>query len=438
MASSSPQITLADAAALTPDSRDRLIDLVRAASILMVVLGHWTMAGLVTHGDGIRLRNVLEVATWAHPLTWVLQVMPLFFLAAGFTNALALRRPGADARAFVRGRVTRVLRPTMAFLPIWATLAVTLPLLGVAPALVDAASTAASMPLWFLAVYVLIALTAPLQYRLHRRHPWALTLGLAGASAGLDALRINDIAPAVGMLSFLAVFGFAQQIGFWYADGRLVRVPAAAWVAGALASVAALVVVTTAGPYPVSMIGLPGEAVSNMMPPSFCVVLVTCLQVSLLMLARPALLRALERDALWRSVIGVNVNVMTIFLWHLTAYFVTAGVIIIGGMPLPDLGTPAWWAAKVVWLLMAAALTALLVRVMSFAERTSGPPATSPGRFAILGALLAAVGLAIVAAAGLAKPFEPGGVAIAGMTFAPVWGVVTLIAGWALVRHPRR
>ena len=58
--------TVARLAATTPRERDRLVDLVRAASIGVVVLGHWTMAALEPVGDdALRVRNVLEVATWA-------------------------------------------------------------------------------------------------------------------------------------------------------------------------------------------------------------------------------------------------------------------------------------------------------------------------------------------------------------------------------------
>ena len=426
-----PRPSLADAAARTPADRDRFVDLARALSVATVVLGHWTMAGLERTDDGLRLRNVLEVATWAHPLTWLAQVMPVFFFAAGFTNALALGRGRTRATAFVAGRVRRVLAPTLVFVPAWLTLAVVLPHLGAPARLVDSASTAASMPLWFLAVYVLVALIAPAQYRLHTRHRIAVLLGLATASAALDVLRIHDLAPAASMLSFLTVFGFAQELGFWYADGSLTRVRRSVWAGVAAAAVVALTVVTHVGPYPVSMVGLPGESVSNMMPPSICVVLVGVLQVSLLMLARPALLRVLERGQVWRAVIAVNVLVMPIFLWHLSAYLLAAALLLGGGVPTPALASGGWWLLKVIWLALAAAIAIPLVRLMSRVEVRLR--AASVGWAGVAGAVLCAAGLAVIAAAGLADPFARGGVPLGGVTVAPAWGVALLGVGALLV-----
>ena len=164
--------------ARTPADRDRVIDAVRAASILVVVLGHWTMAAPERVEGSLRLRNVLEVATWAQPLTWLFQVMPLFFLAAGFANhrSLAPRADGTrrPVAAYLAGRVDRVLRPTLIFLAVWLVGAWVAVALGAPERALDAAGTAAAMPLWFLAIYLLLALLAPAQLGVHRRWPLLL------------------------------------------------------------------------------------------------------------------------------------------------------------------------------------------------------------------------------------------------------------------------
>jgi len=74
-------------AAATPATRNRYADLLRVVSILVVVLGHWLMAVLAYEDGEFIGRNLLEVATWTHLLTWVFQVMPIFFIVGGFTNA---------------------------------------------------------------------------------------------------------------------------------------------------------------------------------------------------------------------------------------------------------------------------------------------------------------------------------------------------------------
>ena len=75
----------------TPE-RNRWVDFLRAVSILAVVCGHWLMAGLYVDEAGTLQRgDLLSVSTWAHWLTWVFQVMPVFFLVGG--NWLVRHRP---------------------------------------------------------------------------------------------------------------------------------------------------------------------------------------------------------------------------------------------------------------------------------------------------------------------------------------------------------
>ncbi|MDQ3383084.1 MAG: acyltransferase [Actinomycetota bacterium] len=431
-----------DPCGTAPSERDRVVDLVRAASILVVVLGHWTMAAVERDGaDGIRLGNVLEVSPWLHPATWVLQVMPLFFFAAGFTNALALDRRGRGARTFLSGRLGRVLRPTLPFVAVWLLLAWALIAMGVPPDVVDTAGANAAIVLWFLAVYLVLALVAPAQVAVHRRFPWLLVAVLPLVALALDGTQGSSWA-GLGFLNYVVVFAFCQELGLLYADRRLIDLPRRAWWLVLAGSGALLVAATALGPYPVSMIDLPGQAMSNMLPPSVCVVLVGVLQVALLMVARPRLHRWLRRPRPWRATVAVNSCVVTIFLWHLTGFVAASGLLLGLGLPLPPVGTAAWWAHKVLWLAVAGASTVVLVRLMSWPERhpprRAPQPAPAPGVLVGPGAALAAAGLAMLASAGFAAPFERGGIALAGVSFAAAPGVALIVASWVLSRWPAR
>lgn len=75
----------------TPASRNRVVDLVRVFSILVVVFGHWLMAAVTFEDGEIVPGHLLELADWTHPLTWLFQVMPLFFFVGGYSNALSWR-----------------------------------------------------------------------------------------------------------------------------------------------------------------------------------------------------------------------------------------------------------------------------------------------------------------------------------------------------------
>ena len=92
--------------AATPETRNRYVDLIRVVSIGVVVLGHWTMAVLGYRGGRFTGENLLELNPDLQILTWLFQVMPLFFIVGGFTNggswASASRRANATPTGSAR------------------------------------------------------------------------------------------------------------------------------------------------------------------------------------------------------------------------------------------------------------------------------------------------------------------------------------------------
>ncbi|GLW02382.1 acetyltransferase [Streptomyces lavendulae subsp. lavendulae] len=361
-------------AAATPTARDRYVDLLRVASLATVVLGHWLMAAVSGEGIG----NLLALVPPLQVLTWALQVMPVFFFVGGFSHALSYRSlerryPGRPGYAvFLRARLRRLLRPTLVFVLVWAALALAVQLAGHGGGrLTGAALRTVTQPLWFIGIYLaMVALTPPL-LRLHARHGWAAFAALAGAAALVDVLRFALGVPYVEFLNFALVWLAVHQLGFLRADGRITR-PALLGAAG----LAGAVLLVAFGPYPLSMVGMPGEKVSNMAPPTLALLchgmwLVGAVQL----LARPAG-AWLARPRVWHGVVAANGVAMTAFLWHLTAMLgVYAGQLLLG-MTLPEPATGAWWAQVPVRILLAAALTALLVACF---RRFEAPGAAARG-----------------------------------------------------------
>ena len=104
----------------TPASRERYVDLLRALAIIAVVLGHWLLSAITYDAHGrLTGRSALDSMTWAYPLTWVAQVMPIFFVVGGYANAASLqahRRQGENATDWLLGRTGRLVGPTTGLL----------------------------------------------------------------------------------------------------------------------------------------------------------------------------------------------------------------------------------------------------------------------------------------------------------------------------------
>ncbi|MGA5407298.1 acyltransferase family protein [Streptomyces lavendulocolor] len=438
-------ISVSELAARTPDTRDRYIDLLRVASLATVVLGHWLMAAVTADGS---VGNLLAVVPQLQVLTWVLQIMPVFFFVGGFSHALSYRsRPGYAA--FLRTRLQRLLRPTMVFIGVWTAAALVVQLLGGDGGLTGVALRLVAQPLWFIGIYLaMVAFTPPL-LKLHERYGWGAFAALAGGAALVDAVRFAAGVPYVEFLNFAFVWLAVHQLGFLRADGRL-RAPAALAVCG-LAGAAALVAL---GPYPLSMVGMPGEKVSNMAPPTFALLCHALWLVGAVELLRGPGGRLARRPAVWRAVVAANGVAMTAFLWHLTAMLGVYGAMLALDVPLPEPASGAWWAQVPVRLAVAAAVTGLLVAAFRAVER---PPArravpgagAGGGGAAVRGAggsgpvaalgitlcLFGVLGLSMVGFGGLLEGRSA--VLVAVPVTAPA-AVVTALAGWLLVERAGR
>jgi len=73
--------TPADVEASTPATRDRAIDVIRIVSLVGVVVGHTIMATSTLRDDVFIWSNLLTVSPVFQALTWIFQIMPLFFFA---------------------------------------------------------------------------------------------------------------------------------------------------------------------------------------------------------------------------------------------------------------------------------------------------------------------------------------------------------------------
>ncbi len=365
-----PPVSATDAAAATPTDRNRAVDFYRAAAMAMVAVGHWLGMVAILDGDDLVGGNLLDFSPEYGWITWVGQVMPLFFFVGGFASATSLRsaeRKGTRPADWVATRLHRMVTPAVALASFWAVALVVGGLAG-GFGIVSIGASAAAIPLWFLANYTIDTALAPFTFRWFRTHPRRLVGGLVGLFilaetanlAGIGYLpQINWV---IGWLGF-QIAGFAWQSGRLPTGRRLVALAAACW-ALALATV-------NLGPWPAVMLHHGGLDVSPTHPPSTALILFGFGYSFTAAALAPAVTRWLERSArAWRFTIAANVVAMTVYLWHMTAAVVVAAVAYgIGVLPDVEAGTTAWWWTKLPFLAANIAVLVPIVKRMAPIEQ---------------------------------------------------------------------
>ncbi len=392
-------------AANTPESRNRYVDFLRAVSILAVISGHWLMAAPWVSGEGLSLSNMLEHQTWTHGLTWLFQVMPVFFLVGGYSNGVswnAALRDGKSYGEWLNGRIQRLLGPVMPLLVVWVVLGVLGTATGVDPDLLRTGSQMALIPIWFLAVYTMAVVLVPYTYKAWQRFGMRSFWVLATAAAIDDTLFFAADLRLVGWLNYGLIWIAVHQLGYAWRDGWFSNPrKALTWAGGGLVILVALV---TVGPYPVSLVSVPGADVSNSLPPKLPMLLIGIVQSGLLLTLEGPFRRWLARPRPWTATVLINGMIMTIFLWHLTASTLVIGLgLQLGNVGLTaEPGSGAWWALRPVWLaLYLIALGGLAVVFNSFERGRAGVAPASAWR-QVTGAALVCGGLAFLALDGVA------------------------------------
>jgi hypothetical protein len=428
---------LAALVARTPADRDRVVDLVRGVSLVAVALGHWLIAIVRPGPDGsvVAASALVEVPA-LHPVTWLFQVMPLFFLVGGVANLRSWSSAGARGDGYATWLVARLQRlvvPAAVAVAVWCGASVVSAVADVAtPAMIALAVQNVTIPLWFLAVYVLVVALAPPMSRLHRRHGSAVPVALVLAALGVDVAHRAGV-PLIGWVNFAFVWLTPQQLGFLWADGRLGARRTGVWLAGA--GTVALVLLTVVGPYPVSVVGVPGADATNNSPPTVVLLALAVAQLGIVVVLRPQLERLLARPRVWAAVVLLNLRAQTVYLWHMPAMIVVAATLVPAGLTSDsDPGTIAWWFTRPMWLLQLALVLAVLLPALGRLEaaairrpRRRAGPAT-----AVVAGVGGLFGFALLASAGVPVPgaTQQDGLALA--------GVATLAVATAALTRAKR
>ncbi len=395
---------LEELARATPATRDRYVDFLRAASIAAVVFGHWFISINHFERDIFSTTSAVGATSGMWLATWAFQVMPVFFFVGGFSNLVtydAFRRRGEPTSAFVRSRLERLLRPSLVFLGFWLVVQAALHLFDVGGAagpellgdtrllrgMYPPAATLPFGPLWFLAVYLVVVCVAPATIWLHRRFRWWVPAVMVAGAIVVDVVGFGADMGRLRYLNVVFVLLLPHQLGHFYADGTFGRLPRRAFWTMVLVGLGGLVLMTNpwvfepfgsarfdwfgdVGHYSKSLLGTDvAEEISNAYPPTVCFLLADIWSIGAVMLLRPWLTRWLQRDRPWKATIFLNSVIMTLFLWHMTAYFAVLLLLWPLGVGREQDSTSSWWLLRPVFIGLSAVVLAAIVALVGRFER---------------------------------------------------------------------
>jgi len=417
-------------AAKAPPDRNRYVDFLRAFSILAVVIGHWLVAAPYMQDGAVTGGHLLGIVPWTQWLTWGFQVMPIFFLVGGFSNAAswsATLRSGGAYSGWFTARLQRLVGPVLPLFLLWTLFALFGTALGVERSIVAMAAQLALIPVWFLAVYLLVTALVPFTYAAWQRLGLASFWLLVAAAIAVDVLTLRFNVPHINFINFAFIWLAVHQLGYAWNDGHFAS-PAKALVWG-IGGLTALGLLVGFGPYPVAMIGVPGEPLSNSMPPTIALLALGIAQTGLALALQGPARRILDNITTWSAVVLVNGMIMTVYLWHLTAFvLVMVAAWLLGGIGLDVTpGSATWWAARPIWFaLYIAALLPLLLLFVRYENPPASkqPSAAIPHWRTITALVLMCVSLGATAAISIASPM--------GITGVRLWLVALPFIGAAL------
>lgn len=391
----------AEIAQRTPADRDRAIDVIRIVSLVGVVAGHTIMATSIIDHEVFRWGNLLTTSVVFQALTWVFQIMPLFFFA-GVAASVGSYDAGTSWGGWLLKRCTRLYRPVFYYLAFWAAaLLILKPLLPIH--VYEPVAGISTQLLWFLGAYVLVLAAVPLLARITTRGQLvAAVAGTYALVALVDAIRINDHSwSALGYVNFV-VWLIPGLLGVAYRRGLL---SAATALRVGLAMLAVNVALVLAGPYELSLVGIETQHIKNMTPPSLLLAGHAIMMCAFAIAGAPAISRWAARPQVWRLAVIGNTGAMTLYLWHMPALLGMHLAFDLAGLPRYP-GQPHFLVLSVYQMTIMAVLVAGLFLLLRPLENNplplwDGGVVSAPGwRSAAVGTLLVVAGAATLASVG--------------------------------------
>lgn len=359
----------------TPESRNRYVDFLRALSIIMVIFGHWlVVAPYVDPAGELQFPDILSILPWTQWLSWILQVMPIFFIVGGFSNSISWKsaqRREENYSTWFAARLRRLITPVLPVLAVWSGIGIIAKLFNADQSILQPASQFALLPAWFLVIYIVVVSFVPITYRAWQRYKFASFWALVAVAILIDIAVFALGWKALGWVNYIFVWVAVHQFGIaWQAQSTGDFRKTLIWTVGGFLALIALV---TFGPYPISMVTVQGEEISNTLPPNLTMLALGIFQGGLLLSLEKPIRKWLDKKKVWTTVVLINGMIMTLFLWHVTVLILVASsALALGGIGLGIApGVSAWWLTRPIWLLLLSTVLLTLTPIFVRYERLS-------------------------------------------------------------------
>jgi hypothetical protein len=218
-----------------------------------------------------------------------------------------------------------------------------------------------------------------------------------------DVLSIGAGLVPIGFLNYVFVWATGHQLGYAWVDGTLAGYGRRFGLL--IGGFAATLLLVWAGPYPVAMVGLDTDQITNSYPPRVTLTFLGMFQAGLVLALEPWLQRLMLNVKAWASVVVIGSRIMTLYLWHLTAMVIVIGLGLVvdgWGFGLTPL-SGQWWLTRPVWFAVLILPTLGLMVLFARYERPGqdvrpAPPWWRP----VLAVVFICAGLGLLAAIGIA------------------------------------
>jgi hypothetical protein len=191
---------------------------------------------------------------------------------------------------------------------------------------------------------------------------------LVAAVIVTDVLTLATHQPDLQLANIPLVWLLPHQLGYFYADGRLQRARPSRLLLIAASALVATALLTTLPFYGRNLLDS-GVAILGISAPTLPFAVMCIGIVAGALTVRRRLSRWLGGPRIWGLVSRLNSFIMTVFLWHMTAFFAILVALCALGLTMPLGPDTTWWLERPLFLTLPAAVLVPLVWLFARFER---------------------------------------------------------------------